>query len=351
MFATDFSEKASILRWRVWLWIVNNFDSAEKWICFSGNENKKSRSWETIILIRASRDNERWLEHIVRKAFRRHGSPVLVAWDSPTWLAVVAILSYPLRQNLRAKMISPYLFSLKRIILFIMRQVPKIYNPPVCPPFPFCSPTPPPPFPPIFYSWDFTLLTFQPKGTPTIWRLSSTTVRLRIVTINMEILFSCWQRCMDIMRCVFSVSSYFLVVEINRIFSRLQSITILKDAGAKLDATNKYGNTAIHLAALNGHKSTIEFLESSGLDLHAQNNAGSTPLHYAGLPSFLSILSSLMLAMMGRVEVMKYLIEKGGDINSINSTGSTPLHAGSLNGYGETMVAISLYLVTVSDCF
>ena len=99
----------------------------------------------------------------------------------------------------------------------------------------------------------------------------------------------------------------------------------------------------MHLAALNGHRDTMELLHSHGLALLAPNNAGSTPLHYAGPTSHFSLhrdhsqSSHVVLAMMGRVEVMKYLIDNGADINHVNNTGSTPLHAGSLNGYGECM--------------
>lgn len=99
----------------------------------------------------------------------------------------------------------------------------------------------------------------------------------------------------------------------------------------------------MHLAALNGHRDTMELLHSRSLPLLSPNNAGSTPLHYAGpqiitFCIFLSMLIGMVvLAMMGRVEVMKYLIDNGGDINHVNNTGSTPLHAGSLNGYGECM--------------
>jgi len=80
----------------------------------------------------------------------------------------------------------------------------------------------------------------------------------------------------------------------------------------------------MHLAALNGHRDTLELLATLDKTLiTAVNNAGSTPLHYA--------------SMMGRVDSMKFLLEQGSDVSAVNSTGSTPLHAASLNGYGEAM--------------
>ena len=50
--------------------------------------------------------------------------------------------------------------------------------------------------------------------------------------------------------------------------------------GANIKAINKYKNTVLHLAAINGHQQTIEILLKSGAisNIDIQNSDGNTPL-------------------------------------------------------------------------
>jgi ankyrin repeat protein len=57
---------------------------------------------------------------------------------------------------------------------------------------------------------------------------------------------------------------------------------MLLERGARINARNKYGNTLLHVAAMNGHTEMVLFLLDKGIKLTTKNNAGSTPLHYAG---------------------------------------------------------------------
>lgn len=57
---------------------------------------------------------------------------------------------------------------------------------------------------------------------------------------------------------------------------------MLLERGARINARNKYGNTLLHVAAMNGHTEMVLFLLDKGIKLSTKNNAGSTPLHYAG---------------------------------------------------------------------
>jgi len=52
-------------------------------------------------------------------------------------------------------------------------------------------------------------------------------------------------------------------------------------AGAKVNATNDPGNTALHYAALNGSARGVEFLAASGAALDVKNKQGKTPLDLA----------------------------------------------------------------------
>lgn len=68
-----------------------------------------------------------------------------------------------------------------------------------------------------------------------------------------------------------------------------KSVILLLERGAKLACRNKYGNTLLHVAAMNGHTDMLLFLLDKGQKLTTKNNAGSTPLHYAGSFEVLSL--------------------------------------------------------------
>jgi ankyrin repeat protein len=61
-------------------------------------------------------------------------------------------------------------------------------------------------------------------------------------------------------------------------------------AAALAEASDEYGNTALHMAAANGHKAIVEFLvkELPVEALVKSNEAGNTALHWAALKSVLS---------------------------------------------------------------
>jgi ankyrin repeat protein len=59
------------------------------------------------------------------------------------------------------------------------------------------------------------------------------------------------------------------------------SLSVLKaflECGATLDATDKAGDTLVHLAAARGYDTVIQFLADRGMDLNAKNGRGLTPL-------------------------------------------------------------------------
>jgi serine/threonine-protein phosphatase 6 regulatory ankyrin repeat subunit B len=80
--------------------------------------------------------------------------------------------------------------------------------------------------------------------------------------------------------------------------------------------------TALHLAAYNGHRQTVEFLLSKGAEVNAKGNDGSTPL--------------IAAAQKGHKEVMQLLIAKGADANIQGKDGSA-LTAAANNGQGQVV--------------
>ena len=58
------------------------------------------------------------------------------------------------------------------------------------------------------------------------------------------------------------------------------SVKLLLNKGADVQAVNKYGNTLMHCAAMNGHLSTVKLLGELGLPFETKNNAVAEPVVY-----------------------------------------------------------------------
>ncbi len=73
------------------------------------------------------------------------------------------------------------------------------------------------------------------------------------------------------------------------------------------DAVGLYGDTALHLAAANGHLSIVETLLAHGADPSRQNDLGHTPLFFASAN--------------GEAEVVSRLIAAGADMRRLSCDG------------------------------
>lgn len=94
---------------------------------------------------------------------------------------------------------------------------------------------------------------------------------------------------------------------------------MLLERGADIEATNRYGYTPLHCAAMGGDTGVIRLLLDKGAKVNMSAGLGFSPLHYAVLN--------------GPVESVEMLLDAGADIESrAGSDGETPLIVASRGG-------------------
>jgi ankyrin repeat protein len=81
--------------------------------------------------------------------------------------------------------------------------------------------------------------------------------------------------------------------------------------GAEVNAVNRIGDTALYLAAENGHTYTVKALIDLGAEVNTANLGGWTPL--------------MMTAARGDLETISLLLEHGADFRPRNRWGATAL--------------------------
>ena len=95
----------------------------------------------------------------------------------------------------------------------------------------------------------------------------------------------------------------------------------LLQKGAKIEAKDEYGATALLLAARYGNAETVKLLLDKGAEIEATDKYSSTAL--------------LLAAEQGKTEVVKRLLERGANIEAKNQYGSTPLLRATFGGHIE----------------
>ena len=92
--------------------------------------------------------------------------------------------------------------------------------------------------------------------------------------------------------------------------------------GFDVNKQDKYCNTALHWASMNGHTDIAKLLLDSGADVNTQNKYYNTPLHLSSINGYTSIV--------------KLLLDSGADVNTQNNLCYTVLHYASMNGHTST---------------
>lgn len=111
----------------------------------------------------------------------------------------------------------------------------------------------------------------------------------------------------------------------------LEATRLLLDHEANVDMRNFVGETALMLAAINGHLATVDALLERGAAVREKREAW-TALHYA--------------ANQNHVEIVRRLLERGADPNARAVNGITPLHMAAREG---AVAAIELLLGAGAD--
>jgi ankyrin repeat protein len=89
-------------------------------------------------------------------------------------------------------------------------------------------------------------------------------------------------------------------------------------AGARLDATNSHGLTALHQAVLTGQVDMVRLLLDRGANADIRGNHGWTPLHIA--------------ADLDRIEIASLLLAHGASVNALDDSKQSPVLHTAYNG-------------------
>ncbi|KAK1312590.1 hypothetical protein QJS10_CPA07g01168 [Acorus calamus] len=99
----------------------------------------------------------------------------------------------------------------------------------------------------------------------------------------------------------------------------LESLLRRGGGGGGTNGRDQYGMTALHTAAIKGHRDAVRTLIDYGADLHARDREGHTPLHLA--------------VEGGSADAVEALVDKGADVNARTGRGATPLYMARSMGH------------------
>ena len=136
-------------------------------------------------------------------------------------------------------------------------------------------------------------------------------------------------------------------------------VQVLIDAGAEVDAKNKWRDSPLHLASKRGNMAIVKMLVEAGAEVSATDNKGATCLTMAvqhwhtetvrylvGLKDVdvnsavdgdftalhWAITETYGTVGEGRAEMVQVLIDAGADVDTEDNTGRSPLHLASREG-------------------
>ncbi|MHC4557295.1 MAG: ankyrin repeat domain-containing protein [Planctomycetota bacterium] len=134
-------------------------------------------------------------------------------------------------------------------------------------------------------------------------------------------------------------------------------VKVLLANGADTDARDSFIASSLHYAAEKGHKDIAELLIAHGADVDAENASGDTPMQYAAfydrhdtikllLEKGATISNIHLAAYMGDLAKLDVFIQEGVGINNLDGHGHAPLHYAAQNGQKE---AVELLIAKGAD--
>ncbi|WP_341812752.1 ankyrin repeat domain-containing protein [Wolbachia endosymbiont (group A) of Eristalinus aeneus] len=123
----------------------------------------------------------------------------------------------------------------------------------------------------------------------------------------------------------------------------LDTVEFLVSTDVSVNATDKYGCTLLHWAALKGHSDIAKFLVDKEANVNAKDILGRTPIHFAVMNNHKDIQdvygrgSTYTTAESSDEEVIQLFLMRGASINEADKNGETPLHLASWGGHLDTL--------------
>jgi ankyrin repeat protein len=133
-----------------------------------------------------------------------------------------------------------------------------------------------------------------------------------------------------------------------------ENVALLIEAGTDIDATAAWGNTALHLAASRHRLAEAELLITSGADVNATGSSEAPPLHGAVRADDAEMVTRLLdngadvegrdawgttplhvAAFANLRGMLSLLVARGANVRAIDQAGTTPLHRAAAAGNGE----------------
>jgi TonB family protein len=109
-------------------------------------------------------------------------------------------------------------------------------------------------------------------------------------------------------------------------FNRPEIVELLIARGAKIEVTDKFGNTALMLASRSGYIDIVEFLIEKGAKVNTKSLIGHTALLYA--------------LEFGQPEIAEMLIDAGADVKSVDIYNNSTLILAASRGYSDIVASL-----------